>query len=97
MPDIPPPVDYGWFTPRQYDHLLNAIDKPHGMPVVTSSCNVVRQRVEVCWELGLSPGRTVRQVLAQTQAGYPGIDYADLLPITRGILTAIFEEADASA
>jgi hypothetical protein len=92
MPDIPPPVDFGWFSERQYDHLTNTIDTPHGMPVVTSYCLVVRQRVEICRELGLSPGHTFRQVMAQTRAGYPGIAYADLVPITRGILTAIFEE-----
>jgi hypothetical protein len=95
MPDIPPPVDFGWFSERQYEHLMNAIDTPHGMPLVTSYCAVVRQRVEICREMRLTPGHTIRVVLRQTRAGYPGIDHADLVPITRGILTAIFEEQSA--
>lgn len=88
--DIPPPVDFGWFAMRQYDHLLNVVNKPGGMDLITSLCATVRARVDVCREMRLSPGRTVRQVMAQTRGGFPGIGQADLIPITRGILTAIF-------
>ena len=92
MPDNPPPCDFGWFTPHQYEALLRVVGQPAGMTTIAALVDVVRRRVAACRECQLTTGRTVRQVMACTRGGFPGIRYADLVPITRGILTAIFEE-----
>jgi hypothetical protein len=92
MPDNPPPCDFGWFTPRQYEHLLRVVGQHNGMATITALVATVRARVDECRKCQLTSGRTVRQVMACTRGGHPGIAYANLVPITRGILTAIFEE-----
>ena len=92
MPDSPPPCDFGWFAPHQYEALLRVVGQPAGMTTIAALVDVVRRRVAACRGCQLTTGRTVRQVMACTRGGFPGIRYADLVPITRGILTAIFEE-----
>jgi hypothetical protein len=92
--DISPPVDYGWFTPLQHGALLRVIGTPDGSARVAELYELVRRRVELCRELSLTPGQVIKEVMAQTRAGHKGINQADLLPITRGMLTAIFRELD---
>jgi hypothetical protein len=90
------PFDVGWFTEAQYEHMSNVIGQPDGFALVAELYYVVRRRVVLCRELSLTSGQVINQVMAQTRVGHKGIDKADLIPITRGLLTAIFEELDSA-
>ena len=90
--DNPPPCDFGYFAPHQYEALLRVVGPSAGMVTIADLVRTVRARVAECQVCQLTPGHTVRVVMRQTRAGFPGIQYHDLVPITRGILTAIFEE-----
>jgi hypothetical protein len=92
--DIQPPVGYGWFTTHQREALLRVMGTVEGLIRVAELYELVRRRVELCRELSLTSGQVIKQVMAQTRAGHKGINQADLLPITRGMLTAIFRELD---
>jgi hypothetical protein len=92
--DIRPPVDYGWLTPLQYEALLRVLATPDGFARIAELCNAVRQRVDVCRGRSLSSGEIIRNVMAQTGDGFAGIEATDLLRVTRGMLSAIFEELD---
>jgi hypothetical protein len=80
--DIPPPVDCGWFTPLQHEALLRVVASPDGFVRIAELYDTVRQRVDVCRERSLTSGEIIRNVLAQTRDGFPGIDNADLLSVT---------------
>jgi hypothetical protein len=54
--------------------------------------NTVRARVDACRDSQSTPGETIRTVMAQTRSRRHGIETPDLVPITRGILNAIFAE-----
>jgi hypothetical protein len=90
--DNPPPCDFGWFTPHQYEALLRVVGQHNGMATIADLVRTVRARAAECDRCQLTAGHTIRVVMRQTRAGFPGVQYADLVPITRGILTAIFEE-----
>jgi hypothetical protein len=90
------PFDLCWFTEAQLDHLGNVIVQPNGFALVAELYELVRRRVVLCRELSLTSGHVVRQVMAQTRVGHPGIGQSDLIPITRGLLTAIFEELESA-
>jgi hypothetical protein len=86
------PFDPRWFSESQYDHLLNVIGAADGMAVIAGYYYTVRARVDACRDSLSTPGETIRTVMAQTRSRYPGIETPDLVPITRGILNAIFAE-----
>jgi hypothetical protein len=86
------PFDPGWFSERQYEHLLQVIASPGGNELLVSLYHAVKARVDKCQDCQLAPGHTIRHVMACTRGGHPGINEADLLPVTRGMLSAIFEE-----
>jgi hypothetical protein len=86
------PFDAGWFTPRQWEHMANVVAKPGGFDVLVGYYQTVQARVDQCRDCQCTPGRTIRQVMACTRGGHPGIDQSDLIPITRGMLNVIFQE-----
>jgi hypothetical protein len=88
------PFDLGCMTERQSNALLHILDGRGGMATIASYYELVGSKVDALREISLTQGHIIRQVMAQTRFGYPGIAAADLLPVTRGMLTAIFRELD---
>jgi hypothetical protein len=87
-----PPCDWRWFTPHQYEALLRVLALSGGMAMITELYDGVRVVVDLCRDKGCTQGQTIRHVMACTRDGHPSIEQSDLIPITRGILTFIYEE-----
>jgi hypothetical protein len=99
MPEPKParlPFDPCCMTERQSNALLHIIEGRGGMVTIVSYYELVRSRVDALRDISLTQGHIIREVMAQTRDGYPGIAAADLLPVTRGMLTTIFRELDAT-
>jgi hypothetical protein len=92
--DLEPPVDYGWLSESQYEHLLNVIAQPGGAAVARQYALVISLKVERYREQDMHPEEIVETVMEQAKEGYPGIDESDLLPLTRGLITCVLKERD---
>jgi hypothetical protein len=84
--------DPSWFSKRQYEHLLNALNAEDGPARVKSYYEAVQARVDSWRNQQLTSGQIVYNVMAQAAGGHPGIEESDLIPITRGLLSVILEE-----
>jgi hypothetical protein len=86
------PFDPEWFTDHQYYRLINVVAKPDGIALLTEIYRAVCSAVDSFRDRQLTPGQTIRRIIARTRGVHPGIEQTDLIPIMRGILTAIYEE-----
>jgi hypothetical protein len=84
--------DRRWFSERQYRHLLNALKTADGYARVNSFYQTVRDMVDFYRGQQFASGQIVHCVMSDAADGNPGFEEADLIPITRGLLSVILEE-----
>jgi hypothetical protein len=92
MPDMPPPLDFGYLSEEQYEHLTNVIAQPDGMAVIRAYSMVVKMRVDRCKEQGLGKQSIIDTVTYDCRNSYPGIPDEDLSPLTRGLINCALED-----
>ena len=84
-PICPSPLDFGYLSEEQYEHLTNVVGQPGGMDVIRAYCMVIKMRVDRCREQGLTKHQIIDTVMEHCWNSYPGIPDEDLTPLTLGL------------